>query len=187
MDSTEADLIQRFFSGIAKYVPTLVSWNGSQFDLPVLHYRALLHGVSAPAYWESGDQIASFKYNNYLSRYHHRHIDLMDMLAGFQQKAFARLEDIALMLGYPGKMGMGGSQVLEYYLDGDIASIRNYCETDVLNTYLIFLRFQYMRGILSPEQYKNELALLTSMLSNSTDHHLQSFHQIWRNSDKINS
>lgn len=105
--ATESELMQRFFSGIEKYLPTLVSWNGTGFDLPVLHYRALMHGVAASAYWESGENDNSFKYNNYLNRYHTRHIDLMDTLAAYQGKANARLDEIALLLGFPGKMGMG--------------------------------------------------------------------------------
>src|SRR3989344_3464800 len=75
--SDEAELIRRFFDGIEKYTPTLVSWNGGGFDLPVLHYRALLHGISAPRYWDTGDNDREFKWNNYLSRYHARHTDLM--------------------------------------------------------------------------------------------------------------
>ena len=54
-DSSERELIQRFFDGLDKYVPTLVSWNGGGFDLPVLHYRCLLHGVAAPRYWDVGE------------------------------------------------------------------------------------------------------------------------------------
>ena len=82
-ESDEADLVRRFFDGIERYTPDLVSWNGSGFDLPVLHYRALRHGIQAPRYWELGDGDRDFKWNNYLSRFHWRHIDLMDVLAGF--------------------------------------------------------------------------------------------------------
>lgn len=101
--SLEQEVIQRFFMGIEKFHPTLVSWNGSQFDLPVLHYRALYHGISAPSYWETGEHDTSFKYNNYLNRYHLRHVDLMDMLAAYNQKAFVKLDELAVMLGLPGK------------------------------------------------------------------------------------
>ena len=80
----EHDLVQRFFDGIEKYTPQLVSWNGSGFDLPVLHYRGLVHGVSAPRYWELGDEDKDFRYNNYISRYHQRHLDLMEMLSLYQ-------------------------------------------------------------------------------------------------------
>ncbi|RMD68988.1 MAG: 3'-5' exonuclease, partial [Gammaproteobacteria bacterium] len=76
--STEKELIERFFDGLNRYTPTLVSWNGGAFDLPVLHYRALLHGVPAPRYWELGEEDQSFRWNNYLNRYHMRHTDLMD-------------------------------------------------------------------------------------------------------------
>ena len=111
----EPELIERFFAGIEKYCPTLVSWNGGGFDLPVLHYRALLHGIPAPRYWETGETEQSFRWNNYLSRYHYRHMDLMDILAGYQPRANAPLDDIACMLGLPGKMGMSGARVWEYF------------------------------------------------------------------------
>jgi predicted PolB exonuclease-like 3'-5' exonuclease len=140
--SDEKELITRFFAGIDKHTPTLVSWNGSGFDLPVLHYRSLLHGVSAPTYWETGENQQSFKWNNYLSRFHYRHIDLMDLVAGYQNRAFAPLDDISCMLGFPGKMGMSGSKVWEQFAAGQIKEIRDYCETDVLNTYCVFLRFE---------------------------------------------
>src|SRR5205807_5360984 len=104
----EAVIVKRFFDGIEKYKPQLVSWNGSGFDLPVLHYRALLHGVTATTYWEVGENQQHFKWNNYLSRFHYRHIDLMDLIAGYQNKAFAPLDDISTLLGFPGKMGMSG-------------------------------------------------------------------------------
>src|SRR5262249_54351786 len=83
----EAVLIQRFFDGVAKYTPQLVSWNGGGFDLPVLHYRALIHGVRARRYWEMGDEDREFRYNNYIGRYHLRHVDLMDLLALYQPRA----------------------------------------------------------------------------------------------------
>src|SRR5580692_7306438 len=124
----EAELVRRFFDGIDKYSPDLISWNGSGFDLPVLTYRALLHGVSAPRYWETGDEDTAFRYNNYLNRYHARHLDLMDILAAYQARANAPLDQIATLLGFPGKMGMDGSKVWDCFLQGDTVAIRNYCE-----------------------------------------------------------
>ena len=70
IDSKEQDLVARFFSGVEKHTPVLVSWNGGGFDLPVLHYRSLLHGVNSSKYWEHGENDTSFRYNSYLSRYH---------------------------------------------------------------------------------------------------------------------
>lgn len=179
--STEADLIQRFFSGIEKYAPTLVSWNGGGFDLPVLHYRALLHGITAPRYWEVGDTDASYRYNSYLGRYHYRHMDLMDILSGYQPRACAPLDDIACMLGFPGKMGMSGALVWEYFQQGNLKDIRNYCETDVLNTYLVFLRFELMRGKLTEEQYQTECAQLRDYLSKENKPHFNEFLRAWKN------
>ena len=93
-DSSEADLLRRFFEGIEKYSPEIISWNGGGFDLPVLHYRALKAGVQAPRYWETGEEDGSFRYNNYLSRFHWRHLDLMDVLSGFQARSRASLADV---------------------------------------------------------------------------------------------
>ena len=137
----EKVLIQAFFDLIEKYTPQLVSWNGSGFDLPVLHYRALAHLIQAPRYWEMGESQENdsreFKWNNYIGRYHMRHIDLMDLLAKFNGRASAPLDGLAKLCGFPGKMGMDGSQVWPAYLDGKIDDIRRYCETDVVNTYLM--------------------------------------------------
>ena len=178
-ESSEKELIKRFFNGLERYTPTLVSWNGSGFDLPVLHYRALLHGVSAPRYWELGNEDRDFRYNNYISRFHWRHVDLMDVLAGYQMRAVARLDEVATLLGFPGKMGMDGSKVWESFLAGDIAGIRNYCESDVLNTWLVFLRFELMRGELYADGYEAELNKLRTLLQESDKPHLQEFLSYW--------
>lgn len=174
--SDEKELVTRFFSGLDKYTPSLVSWNGSGFDLPVLHYRALLHGISAPVYWESGENLQAFRWNNYLNRFHYRHLDLMDVMAGYQNKAFAPLDEIASMLGFPGKMGMNGSKVWEEYLSGNLKGIRDYCETDVLNTWCVYLRFELMRGVLNQKDYDLALDRLgTYLTSESQKTHFQDF------------
>lgn len=180
----EPELLTRFFQGIQEFSPVLVSWNGGGFDLPVLHYRALLHGIAAPRYWESGDTDNGFKWNNYLSRYHQRHTDVMDVLAGYQTRAFAPLDEIAVMLGFPGKMGMKGSQVFEKYRAGELNTIRNYCETDVLNTYLVYLRFQFIRGIIDQEAYDFEQERLKNYLLHSGKPHLLEFEKGWQNEFK---
>ena len=178
-DSDEKELVQRFYDGIERYTPELVSWNGSGFDLPVLHYRALLHGVQAPRYWEMGDSEREFRFNNYISRFHWRHVDLMDVLAGFQGRARAGLDVIATMLGFPGKMGMSGGKVWDSFCAGKIVEIRNYCETDVLNTYLVYARFQFMRGLLDSTELEAEYELVREVLRNSEQTHLQEFEQAW--------
>ena len=164
----EKVLIQAFFDLVEKYTPQLVSWNGSGFDLPVLHYRALANHVQAPRYWEMGESQDSdsreFKWNNYISRYHMRHLDMMDLLAKFNGRANAPLDGLAKLCGFPGKMGMDGSQVWPAYQDGKINDIRRYCETDVVNTYLMYCRFQLMRGGFSREEYQEEIDFVKAYL-----------------------
>ena len=176
LDSPERDLVQRFFDGIERYTPTLVSWNGLGFDLPVLHYRSLLHGVAAPRYWETGEDDPGFRWNNYLSRFHQRHTDLMDVLSAYQGRAAAPLELVATLLGLPGK---SGAQVWDRYLAGELQGIRDYCELDVLNTYLVYLRLERVRGRLDPQGYARECQLVRDALSGDERSHLQAFLRAW--------
>lgn len=178
-DEPEGQLIQRFFDGIEKYTPNLVSWNGGGFDLPVLHYRGMIHGVQAPRYWDMGDDDREFKWNNYISRYHTRHLDLMDLLAMFNARANAPLDAMAQLCGFPGKLGMDGSKVWDAFQAGEIEAIRNYCETDVVNTYLVYLRFQLMRGQLNTETYAQEIAIVRSTLSSYSASHWHEFLTAW--------
>jgi len=175
----EGELVQRFFDGIEKFSPDLVSWNGSAFDLPVLTYRALLAGVQAPRFWETGAQDREFRYNNYLSRYHWRHTDLMDVLSGFQNRGRASLATVACLLGLPGKLGFEGSQVWDAWQGGNLAGIRRYCETDVLNTWLIYLRFGQLRGQLSREQYLEEVERVKTLLRTAAEPHFAEFLRAW--------
>ncbi len=179
LEEGEGSLIQRFFDGIEKYTPQLVSWNGSGFDLPVLHYRGLIHGVQSPRYWDMGEDDREFKWNNYISRYHTRHLDLMDLLAMYTGRANAPLDELAKLIGFPGKLGMDGSKVWEAYQQGRLAEIRNYCETDVVNTWLVYLRFQLMRGQLTREQYQRECDLVRATLGKQEAPHWQEYLAAW--------
>ena len=179
VDAPEDELVQRFFTGIEKYRPTLVSWNGAGFDLPVLHYRALKHGVVAPRYWDTGDLDPTSRYNHYLGRYHWRHIDVMDVLSLYQGRGRAKLEHVAMLLGLPGKLGMSGDQVWPQFQAGRIAEIRAYCETDVLNTYLVFLRFELIRGRLDAAAYATECAQVRDWLAARPETHWREFLAAW--------
>lgn len=178
--SSERELVQRFFDGLERYTPTLVSWNGSGFDLPVLHYRALRHGVNAGRYWEVGETDRDFRYNNYLSRFHWRHIDLMDVLSGFGASGRASLETVAQLIGLPGKLGIGGAHVWSAYQRGELAAIRDYCEADVINTYLIFLRFELTRGELDKASYEREIEVVEAKLAQAERPHLSEYLERWR-------
>jgi 3'-5' exonuclease len=177
--SSEAELVHRFFDGIGRYSPTLVSWNGSGFDLPVLNYRAMRHGVQAHRYWETGDEDQSFRWNNYLGRFHWRHIDLMDVLSGYQGRGRVGLDRMAQLIGLPGKLGMSGEGVWDAHLEGRAEDIRNYCEMDVINTYLIYLRFELMRGRLAPEEHDRECGIVRTWLEGAGKPHLAEFLAAW--------
>ena len=163
---SEGRVVQTFFHSIEKHQPQLVSWNGGGFDLPVLHYRGLRHGVEAGRYWDMGEDDREHKWNNYISRYHMRHLDLMDLLAMYTPKNNAPLDALAKLCGFPGKLGMDGSQVYAQYLEGRLEDIRRYCETDVMNTYLVYCRFQKMRGGLTEAEYDQEIAFVKETLGN---------------------
>jgi 3'-5' exonuclease len=167
--ASEGKVIQNFFNSVEKHVPQLVSWNGGGFDLPVLHYRGLRHGVVADKYWcmgeDGGNDAREFKWNNYISRYHMRHLDLMDLLALYQPKNNAPLDAMAKLCGFPGKLGMDGSQVFPAFLEGKLDDIRRYCETDVMNTYLLYCRFQKMRCGFTESEYDQEIAMVKETLA----------------------
>jgi predicted PolB exonuclease-like 3'-5' exonuclease len=176
----EPKLIGDFFRLIDRYAPQLVSWNGGGFDLPVLQYRALIHGVAARRYWDQGEDDREARYSNYTNRYHLRHVDLMDVLSRYQPRAAAPLDEIARLAGFAGKLGMDGSQVWEAYCDGQVERIRAYCEADVVNTYLLYCRFRRVRGQLDDAGYAAELALVRDALSAAGGPAWQEFLAAWQ-------
>jgi len=178
---SEGKVVQTFFHAVEKHTPQLVSWNGGGFDLPVLHYRGLRHGVEASKYWDLGEDDREFKWNNYISRYHMRHLDLMDLLAMYSPKNNAPLDAMAKLCGFPGKLGMDGSQVYAQYLAGKTEDIRRYCETDVMNTYLVYCRFQKMRGGLTEAEYEQEISMVKETLGNlaPTESHWDEYLKAW--------
>ena len=113
-DRAGGELIQRFFDGIEKYTPDLVSWNGGGFDLPVLHYRALRHGIVGAALLGSAATTTRRSATTTTSAaFTARHLDLMDVLSSYQARARASAcESAAMLLGLPGKLGMSGDEGL---------------------------------------------------------------------------
>ena len=179
----EKTILQRFFKGVDTK-PILISWNGSGFDLPVINLRSMIYGVSSQNFWNTKDD---FKWNNYFSRYHFRHTDIMDVLALYGGRANAPLDDLSKLCGFPGKLGgMEGSQVFAAWLEGKSQHISNYCQTDVLNTYLMFLRFARFKSEINAEQEHNEHLFikneLNKMIAKKPDDtmHLQEFLQEWK-------
>jgi mannose-6-phosphate isomerase-like protein (cupin superfamily) len=128
---------------------------------------------------DMGEDDRDFKWNNYISRYHTRHLDLMDLLAMFTGRANAPLDEMARLCGFPGKLGMDGSKVWQAWRDGQIASIRDYCETDVANTWLLYCRFQLINGRLSQEEYQGEISLFRETIAELQGAHWADYLAAW--------
>ena len=181
--SSEEEIIKGFFNYLSKSTPRLVSYNGRTFDLPVLKYRAMKYGVSAPWLYKSGD-----KWNNYNQRYSlDWHCDLLEAFSDFGASARCKMNEICAIMGIPGKIGVDGSQVSTLYDENKIKEIRDYCETDVINTYLLYLNFQLHSGSLNKENFlKANIELrdyLSSFKNDSTKPHFAEFLGEWKNVD----
>lgn len=138
----EAAIVRDFFQVIEDLKPRLVGWNSGGFDIPTLLWRALHHGIPVPAFYRVGEP-----YHGYRKRFDEEsHLDLMDMLSGYGAAAKVSLDEAALVVGVPGKLGVKGQDVLELFSEGDIDTIRQYCSHDVLTTALIFMHYAYHRG-----------------------------------------
>jgi hypothetical protein len=141
--------------------PRLVSWNGSGFDLPVIQYRAMVHGLAAPEFYRVGGERER---NSYTRRYDDLHVDLMDVLSGFGASSRVRLDDWSRILGLPGKTVMEGSEVHRHFAAGDHELIRTYCELDALNTLLAYLVWRLHTGILDAVQLRDLVAEISRCL-----------------------
>ena len=140
--------------------------------------------MTASRFWEWGDEDRAFGYNNYVSRYHKRHIDLMDLLAMYQPRAAAPLDSIAQLCGFPGKIGLEGSAVWEEWSAGGVDKVRRYCEADVANTYLLWLRFQQLRGVFDRLRYEREVELVRETLGRSSEEHWMEFLGLWSKAEQ---
>ncbi|PAF47109.1 3'-5' exonuclease [Helicobacter sp. 12S02634-8] len=161
----EVDLLQEFFKFFDKHQPKLVSFNGRGFDVPVLLLRAMRYNLSVCAYYEQ-DNIAhnKSKWENYRQRFSERfHTDLLDSLGHFGMARNLRLDGVCAMLNIPGKYDMSGDQVYQIYYDKhqDMAQKRTqidtYCQSDVLNTYWVYLKYELLKGAITLSDYMSIL------------------------------
>ncbi len=162
-EEDEKLIIQRFYNTLEKEDYCLVTWNGLLFDLPALNYRALFNQVDASSYWQKKSW----------------HIDVKDSLSGNRSKGQGSLDQVSKGLGFPGRINLQGNQVWDSYLEGNKESISNYCDFDVFNTYLVFLKYQAMIGKLSDDQLSSKLKQFKIMLKETNEKHFEVFLKRW--------
>ena len=163
---SERDKIAKFLAFIEDFNPRLVSFNGRGFDLPMIMARAMCYDLSAAAYFETNDRDNNkSKWENYRSRYDGRfHLDLLDHISDFGAVRGLKLDHICASVGLPGKYDVHGDQVLQLYYSGEQAKIDEYCRSDVLNTYWLFLKYELLRGKITKDDYLNYIAVMGEFL-----------------------
>lgn len=143
--TSEPDLLARTWDRIAG--ASLVTFHGKGFDLPVLELRSLKHGVPSPAWFAAGRGEGTGT-----------HLDLKELLAPQNGGTAAPLDLYAKLVGLPGKQDVAGEDVHELYASGQLDRIAAYCMTDVVQTFLVFLRFRLVEGSLTPDGYEESAA-----------------------------
>lgn len=156
-DGRERGLLEDFSRFVGRERPVLVTYNGRRFDLPVIALRALCHGV--PLGWYYRDRASRHRYSE------EGHLDLCDWLADFGAARAGSLDQLARLIGLPGKVGVDGSQVEGLYRDGKLEAIERYCLGDVAQTALLLLRFRLLQGQLPPEDYETAASALHAALA----------------------
>jgi 3'-5' exonuclease len=163
-ERSEKDLITTFVNRIAELNPQLVTFSGSSFDLPVLRYRAMIHKVAA----------IGLSARPYFNRYTEDAIDLCDLLSSFNSQGKASLHEVCRVMGLPGKPdGIRGDDVERYHREGRIREIADYCESDVVNTYQLWLRHELFRGKLTDAGFQaseNDLTEFIKTRGNAKPH-----------------
>lgn len=187
-NSSEKDILATFFRAFKDFqgLPQLVSWNGSGFDIPVLIYRAMLYDLSVPLLFEEGDRVRDMRYDNYVNRYHSRHLDLMDRFSQYSASPRQSMDVVASLYSLPGKTAVDGSMVGDLVAQAAWETLTTYCESDVLNTWLIYLRWLRLTGKLSLDGFsfwqQQTREFLTQLSSGDGQIRHQEFLESWSQS-----
>jgi 3'-5' exonuclease len=181
---SEAELVSRFWQ-MFETCHTMVTFNGRGFDLPVLETRAMKHSFSIPRYF--GLQGANYRGSRYAETLH---FDLCDYLSNFGA-VYRRgsLDILAKLIGLPGKYNIAGEDIEYLFRQGRQKEINQYCMTDVLQTYLLFLRVELLRGKLDPVAYRRGVEAARVDLSQRAanagpDNFLTDFLNRWQSQEK---
>jgi len=162
----EESVIRDFFGYIERTNPKLVSFNGRGFDMPMLLIRSMRYNISFAAWFDQDNRMLNkTKWENYRQRYAEGfHTDLLDSMGSFGAVRNLKLDTLCTMSGLPGKYDVSGDQVTDLYYDNQLDKIREYCQSDVLNTYWLFLKYELLRGSLTLEDYYSFLQTMRDKL-----------------------
>ncbi len=176
IESSEKELVESFFKYMENKKPRLVSFNGRAFDIPVLKYRAMKYNIKTNIY-KLGD-----KWNGYGCRYSKDwHTDLHETLTDFYASGRLKLNEACAVFNYPGKLDIDGSTVYDLYKKKKLNEIRDYCETDVLNTYLVYLSYALHNSIISNDSYDSAIKQIKDFLEENKDKiHFKAFLNKWQ-------
>jgi len=173
--ASEQDAVTQFFTTVRQHHPILVGWNTSGFDLPVLLTRALVYGVDVGDFYRY-----HAPYDGYLKRYSDKdHRDLMDLQAFFRATTPLSLDEMAALLGIPGKLGTDGSHVLDLFHAGDVDAIHAYCQHDVLTTAVIYRFLAVHRGWWTAEHGQRFDDSVHTFLAAQTQTHWDAWQAGW--------
>jgi predicted PolB exonuclease-like 3'-5' exonuclease len=173
LDSPEfrpQEIVRRFWQGWQHYQrPTLVTFNGRGYDVPVMEVSAYRFGLSIPAWFN----VDSRSFEQSRNRYNHdAHLDLQDLLTNFGSfRMHGGLNLLAQLIDKPGKAGIDGSQVQDLFNEGHVDRINDYCRCDVLDTYFVFLRSRVLLGKISLQEEQTLTELTRDLLSEQADNH----------------
>ena len=144
-------ITRSFWEGWKYYErPTLVTFNGRGYDMPVLELAAFRYGLTLPSWFNTEARSFEQARNRYNTS---AHLDLQDFFSNFSAvRISGGLNMLSNIIEKPGKSGVDGSMVQDMYDNGQSAEINDYCRCDVLDTYFVFLRTRVLMGKLTLEE-----------------------------------
>ncbi len=171
------EIVRRFWQGWQHYDrPTLVTFNGRGYDMPIMELAAYRFGISVPAWFN----VDSKSFEQSRNRYNHEaHLDLQDLLSNFGAfRMSGGLNLLASLINKPGKSGVDGSQVQDMYWNGQVEQINDYCRCDVLDTYFVFLRSRVLIGRLTLQEEATLTQMTREMLDEQAEDHVAYKHYL---------
>jgi len=178
-EADEGKIICDFLDALGRRKPQLVGFNSQESDVQVLVQRGIINQISAPMFCQRPEK--NWDPEDYFKRWDNEfHLDLLKLFSNGAMTP--RLNDMAKLCGFPGKIDVDGAQVADLWLAGDLDKIVEYNQIDALNTYLIWLRVVYFCGKITEEQYENEIVTFRAFLAHEAENgraHVGQFLDKW--------